>query len=223
MRRSVIVVLLKLILVGTTLPMFGEGNQPAQVTTTERVSFAAGGTIRIDHSYGDLNVEGWDRPEVEITVTKQSQNAAKHVEGVRIVTNRRSSTELTISTNRSGRRGVMIEYQIHAPRDSKLVIHHGTGSVFVSDVNGDIEATCGRGDILLMLRASGRYTFDAKSKLGTVSSDFDGTPRIRRYRLGERYVTANSESSRRIDLRMGFGGITIKAIPNEAYGAERVN
>jgi len=124
-----------------------------------------------------------------------------------------------ISTTRRKRKSsVAMEYQIHAPRNTKFVIHHGTGSVSVSDISGDIDATCGRGDIMLMLRDSGSYSIDAQNKLGIITSDFDGLPRLRRYRLGERYATANSPSSL-IHLRMGFGGVTIKAVPPEAYMA----
>ena len=43
-----------------TLPLFAQDatKQPPQVTTTEHVSFAPGGMVRITGSYGDLNVEG---------------------------------------------------------------------------------------------------------------------------------------------------------------------
>ena len=36
------------------------------------MNFLPGGTIRLDNSYGYLTVEGWDEPEVEITVTKST-------------------------------------------------------------------------------------------------------------------------------------------------------
>ena len=49
--------------------------------------------------------------------------------------------------------GVLIEYEIHVPRDSRLAIHHGTGLVTVEDVTGDIDASAGRGDIMLWLDA----------------------------------------------------------------------
>jgi hypothetical protein len=213
---------------GTASSVFGEDkkSQPAQVTTTEHASFAPGGHIRIDASYGNLNVEGWDRPEIEMTVVKsmpydyKPDDAAKHLEGVRIVAEAKSNTEMVISTTRRHRRGVSIEYQIHAPRSSNLVIHHGAGSVFVGDLLGDIEATCGRGDIVLMLRDSVAYLIDAKSKLGTVISDFEGNTHVNLYRLGERYATTNSSSARRIRLRIRFGGITITADPAEAFAPE---
>jgi hypothetical protein len=199
-------------------------------------------------------VEGWDQPEVEITLTKSMpydyklkhpDEAKKHLDSVQIATERKSDSELVISTTLPRRRSasfapnknfdplplflprktsadVRVEYEIHAPRDSKLVIHHGVGSVLVINMGGDIEATAGRGDIMLMLRDSGSYAIDAKSKFGAVTSDFDGATKLNRYRIGERYATASSPSPQQIQLRMGFGGITINAIPPEVYAAENV-
>src|SRR5258708_3401078 len=114
------------IAIGAMLPLLaGDGaKQPVQTTTSERVAFATGGLIRFDDSYGDLNVEGWDRPEVEIKVTKslsryyspkQRENAVRLLERVR-VTQQASGAELTISTLPSKHRGgVMVEYQVHVP------------------------------------------------------------------------------------------------------------
>jgi hypothetical protein len=103
------------------------------------------------------------------------------------------------------------------PRDSKLIIQHAKGSVFVIGLISDIEVECSRGDIQLMLRGDVEYSIDAAAKLGTVISDFEGTTTFKRYRLGEFFATAGAQRSARIDLRVGFGGITIKAVPPEAY------
>ncbi len=135
-------------------------------------------------------MEGWDQPEVEITVIKsmsydykpkRPDAAAERLNSIRVVTERKSTAELVISTIPTSRHGnwapflrptatgsVMAEYRIHVPRDSKLVIHHGTGFVSVNAVTGDIEASAGRGDIMLWLRP-GSYSIDAKTKLGNVS------------------------------------------------------
>jgi hypothetical protein len=203
------------VLLGLTLPLFG-----AETTSTERLNFAPGGTIRLDRSYGDLHVEGWDRPEVEVTVVKSMpfdfhvkhpEQAEQRLEAVRIVTERHSDTELTISTTPVSRHGgVMAEYEIHVPRDSRLVIHHGTGFVSVSGVAGDIEASAGRGDILLWL-PPGSYSIDAKSKAGKVSSEFEGAA-LNQYLFGQRFTSIKPPPSHRLHLRMGFGGITIMGI-----------
>ena len=106
----------------------------------------------------------------------------------------------------------MVEYQIHAPRESRLVIHHGGGYVFVGGVTGEIEATSRHGDIVLMLPGPGPYSIDAKSKFGYVSSDFLGDS-LSQYLVGQRFKGVSPPPSRRIYLRMGFGGITIVQAP----------
>ena len=233
-KKTLIVLFLSMLAV--TLPLFGadEFKQP-QVTNTERVDFAPGGTIRIDGSYGSLTVEGWDQPAVEITVTKalrfggsktQDQDQP-HLDSIKVVTSRTSPTELKISTTLASRHGtwpphfsskttngVGAEYEIHVPRDSRLQIHHGTGMVTVSGVTGDIEAKAGRGDIMLWL-PPGAYSIDAKIKAGIVSSDLTGTA-LNQYLTGERFTRVDQSPSHRLYLRMGFGGITIKEIVPES-------
>lgn len=217
-----------------SVALFSEevSRQADQVTTTETIEFAAGGTIRLNPTLGDLFVEGWDRPQVEITViksitlkgdAKHREKIVKWLDKVRITAEKRSATELNIATLLPSRAnyylpprssttsgGVSIEYQVHVPRDSKLFIHHGTGIVLVSSVLSDIEATGGRGDIMLWLPEAGTYAIDAKSRIGTVSSEFDGESHVQ-HLIGQRF-SAGTSSGHRIYLRMGFGGITIKRL-----------
>jgi hypothetical protein len=206
------------------LPLFGADLKPARVATTERVNFPPGGTIRINGSYGHLVLEAWDRPEVEITVTKSGTGS----DGVRVATKRDSDAELSITTELASRHGnwfpflpqtttgkVTTEYEIHVPRDSHLAIHNVVGYVFVNGVRGDIDASVSRGDILLMLRDSGTYSIDAKTKFGAVSSDFEGSV-LSRYLVGQKFARTLTPPSQHLYLRMGFGGITIKAVPPEA-------
>ena len=220
---------------GVMAPLRAEEFKQVQVASTERTNFAPGGLIRLDNSYGDVTVEGWDRPEVEITVIKsmpfdyapkRPELAAQHLELVGVAVERRSDTELAIGTNLPSRKkryagilpaktkgGVMLEYLIHVPRDSRLAIHHGSGSVTVSDVTGDIEARVGRGDIMLWLArgsfSQGLYSIDAKVKLGRVSSELDGAT-VSQYLIGEHFTRLNPPSpAHRLTLRVGFGGVTI--------------
>jgi hypothetical protein len=80
---------------------------------------------------------------------------------------------------RTTKGGVTIEYQIHLPRDSRLVIHHGGAYLLVSNVTGDVEATIGSGDIVLMLKGPDKYSIDAKTKLAKVVSDSGHSTRRR--------------------------------------------
>jgi hypothetical protein len=235
MTKKLAVIFFGLSVLGITLPLSADDGtrQPVQVTSTERINFAPGGTIRLNDSYGYLTVEGWDQPDVEITVTKatdddyetaQREQAEQRLKDVRVTVERRSDAELTISTILPSRRGffpplvsrksrndVTLDYVIRAPRDSQLVIHHDTGYVLVSNMTGDIEAANGRGDIVLMLPDSGLYSIDAKSKIGNISSDFAGATH-RQHLIGQRFAGSSPPPSHRISLRVGFGGITIKEV-----------
>jgi hypothetical protein len=223
---------------GVVVLLFGEGPaaQLARVTDTQRIDFAPGGTIRVDKSWGDLYIEGWDQPRVEITVTKTTSysdnlahlkvKTAPKLETIKVAGERRSDSEMAISTrwaprakrvppfSKGSKNGVHLEYAVHVPRDSRLIIDHHGGSVEVGNVTGEIDAANRDGDILLMLPAGGAYAIDARSKLGHIASDFEGKT-LSRYFAGQRFVGTNASGSRRIHLRTGFGGITILAIPPE--------
>ena len=203
--------------------------RPADVTNTQQVDFAPGGAIHLTAASSNLFVEAWDRPVVEITTTKSSRRA-RCLDEIRVVTERASATELAITTTLPPSNffarlfgltcGATVEQHVKAPRDSRLVIRHRAGYVMVSRMSGDIEASSRSGDIVLMLPDPGPYAIDAKSTFGGVSSDFAGTSHRKKF-LGGAFAGANAPSSRRIYLRIGFGGITIKEVPSnpEAYAA----
>jgi len=221
------------------VPLFGDENlkPTAQVSNTERIDFSPGGTIRIDRADGDLYVEGWDQPQVEMTIIKSlpyeheashPQRLGQQLEAVQVASERPSPSELIISMHAPARYGwlwhptspvdtshVKLEYQLHVPRDSKLVIDHGVGLVSVRGVTGDIHASCGRGDIVLWLPSTGTYSIDARSRLGKVYSDFPGDS-ISEFLVGQKFTNVNSTASQRLFLRAGYGGITLKPILAES-------
>jgi len=200
--------------------------QSVQVTTTDHVEFAAGGTIRLSGSMGQLDVEGWDRPEVEITVAKSTyrgntpkdrDEATQELNRVRVTAQRKSDGELLISTSYPSRKltrplrgktDLNLEYHIKVPRDSRLVIRHDSGDVRLYDLTGEIDATSRAGDMVLLLPESGRYSIDAKCSVGGVRSDFDGkhgTP----FLVGDRFHEETQAPASRVHLRVGIGGIQI--------------
>lgn len=209
--------------------------QSFEGTSTQRLPFAPGGTIRLNDSYGYLAVEGWDEPEVEITVIKstdrfywpsQKEQEQQRFERIRVVAERRSDKELVISTVPpppkrallvprpllpSARHGVTVDYRIHVPRNSRLEVHHDYGYVWVSDVTGDLDVRSHTGDMTVLLPDPGPYTIDAKTGLGSVSSDFVGNGRF--YLAANHFSYSGPAPSRRIYLRMGRGSIAIKNGP----------
>jgi hypothetical protein len=203
--------------------------QSFEATKTERVPFAPGGTVRVDKSYGYLTVEGWDEPAVEVAIIKatdsfyepsRQQRAEQPFEQIRVITERRSDRELAISTILSGRhrflpkaeRGVTIEYSIRVPRDSRLVVNHDNGYVWVSEMTGDLDVRCHTGDMIVVLPDQGPYAIDARTRLGSVSSDLTGKSmsRLSQFLIGSHFDRESQTPRRRIYLRMGRGSIEIK-------------
>ncbi|MGA3097660.1 MAG: hypothetical protein ABSF25_14490 [Bryobacteraceae bacterium] len=243
MTRKLAAILFGLSVMGAATPVFAGPEQSFEVTSTERVSFSPGGTIILNNSYGYLTVEGWDEPEVEITVTKstnrfyqpdQKEKAEMHFDEIRVAAERRSDKELAISTTlpvrhgfpasvlpsrrivvtmpKTSKRGVTVEYTVHVPRDSRVVVHQDNGYVWVSDVTGDISVDSHTGDMIVMLPDPGPYSIDARTRMGSVSSDFTGQGH-KQFLVGSQFVHATQAQSRRILLRMGRGNITIKSGP----------
>jgi len=212
-------------------------------TSSERVPFQPGGAIRVDNSYGYMTVEGWDEPEVEVTVNKSTdrfydaareEEVAPCLDRIRVAVERRSDKEVTISTTLPARHGlpysilpsrqivftmpkkttlgVTVEYTMHVPHDSRLVIHQDHGYVWVSDVAGDIEVDSHTGDMVVVLPGAGPYAIDARTRLGSVSSDLAGAGR-KQLLVGTQFLRAAEPAARKVYLRMGRGSITIKNGP----------
>jgi len=204
--------------------------QKVQISKTERIEFVMGGTLRLNNSTGELTVEGWDRPEVEITTVRSTtgeyspeERAAEERRLERIhVTAHRDGNELTITTDYPGRHvvpvllgstpGFSLEYRIKAPLNTKLVAEHGVGEVHVDDLTGDINVTACEGAITLHLPEDGRYSVQAKSNLGGVISDFADQERRRFWLIGHRMETPDSAGTHKLNLRIGSGDILILKI-----------
>jgi hypothetical protein len=191
------------------------------LTSTQSVNFRPGGSIRLDNSYGFVAVEGWDEPEVEITVTKTTNRyykpegkteATQRLDLVHVAVERHSETELSVTTTR-GSHGVSVDYRIRVPRDSRLVIHNRTGYVWVSEVTNDIEARSRTGDMTVSLTDPGSYSIDARSKLGSVTSDVSGKGG-HPWLTGSQLVHGDPAPVHRVYLRVGMGSIEILKSPS---------
>ena len=161
----------------------------AEVTTTQSLEFGAKGTIQIVDSFGTVKVEGWDKEEVELTVTKRTQkkyeprNIAKAIKGLgrfKVTMEPVDETSMMVihtaypswtpARMLRGKSNLDLDYLIKVPRQSALLIKHGIGEVEVTNVSGDIEATASIGEISLKLPEDQQYTVDARVRIGDVSS-----------------------------------------------------
>jgi hypothetical protein len=177
---------------------------------TQTVAFPAGGTVHVKNSAGELAVEGWDRPQVELTAIHTGQRAP--------LTMKRNGTEVLIEAATKHKWAESEkDYRIRMPRGAKLVVEHGTGEVHVADVAGDIHATVVRGEIVLTLPAEEKYAINASSVVGDIVSDYPGKAHRRPWIFAHRFEQGGG--THQLYLRVGFGDILIlKTIQPAAPG-----
>ncbi len=183
----------------------------AGVTSTETLPAAA--TIRFEDPRGELNIEGWDQPQIEVTIAKYG----RLLDRAQIKSDRRGD-EVVISTNipSHDRRDVSVIYNAKVPRDSKIVIDRGDGGVYVTGVAGDIDASVRYGQITLTVPENGTYAVDAHTKLGNVYSELDGSDK-RRHLFSHDFAGSAGSATHKLNLRVGYGDIVI----TKASGLER--
>jgi hypothetical protein len=204
-----------------------EPKQKVQVVHTEHADLPTGGLLRLKNSFGELTVEGWDRPDVEITTIKSTkteyaaqdrERVSGELEKVRVSVERQSEG-LVVTTDFPHHRGLPfaslwratdldLEYHIKVPVNANLAVDHGAGEVYVDNLVSDIHVTVRNGGITLLLPQEAAYNIDAKSDLGGVTAGSPGSDKRKPWLLGHQFVQRTAAAPS-LYLRAGFGDITI--------------
>jgi hypothetical protein len=207
------------------LLLASEPPTPKPVTNTDRLDFPKGGVLRVEGSIGELFVEGWDQPNMEITTVSSSENV--HVKATRqgnevVVTTALPHESMLPPHWPWADSNFDLEYHIKVPRDARLAVKHGVGEVYVDGLSGEIHATVRSGQITLRLPADGVYAIDARARLGDVESDFEGTERRGHLVFEHSLLHPASAPTQKLYLRTGFGDIVILKIRKPAPPAPLV-
>jgi hypothetical protein len=198
-----------------------------QQAKTERMDFPSGGLLRLNGFPGDLTIEGWDQPGIEITTTKTTKeeyDSSTREKGAAVLDQVRLRSErhgdelvLTLTVPRNGhfspplpgRTRFDLVSHIYVPHSARLAVDHGSGNLYVEDVAGNIEAAIRQGTILLRLPDQGQYDIDARSKWGSVTSDFPGQMRKTRWQVGHQFIGHPEGGAQKLNLRAGYGDIIV--------------
>jgi hypothetical protein len=206
-----------------------DARSKAESITRQSLEFSAKGVIQILDSFGSVEIEGWDKDEVELTFTKRTQKkyepkdiakAAKELERVKVSMELIDESKLLVINSTyapwsparlfGGKTNLELRYVIKVPRRSTLFIKHSIGEVHVTDVSGIIEATASIGEIKLQLPEEQSYAVDARARIGDVSSEFGAiTHRRGPLSVGAMLVGEPEAPTRRIFLRVGIGEIEV--------------
>ena len=198
--------------------------EKVEVDTTDSATVPAGGTLRLQGGLGDLNVETWDGPNIQIEVARfryaadSAEKAAfeKDLKAISVSVKQEGSNAVvtTAFPHRSfwvklikGKTDAGIEYRVRVPRGTNIAVDHGDGAVVVADTGGDIDVTAEHGDIVALLSPD-QYKIDARSQVGRVDSDYAGDYHHKRI-IGEIY-NAKADGAHHVHLRLKCGDITIQ-------------
>lgn len=200
--------------------------QNIQVSHTETFTLPAGGAVRLPRSFGELNIEGWNRPQVEITVVKTTKDfyppedkAAMAILDRVHVSAEIKDKDLLVTTGNPHRTfppkfpwdeaSIDLEYRIKVPMDAPLFVEHGLGEVHFYNITGDVHASVDNGGITLDLPSDSRYNVQARSDWGSVESDFGGKLHRRFWMTGHQFRARTEGATHQLVLQAGYGDILI--------------
>jgi hypothetical protein len=194
-------------------------------TQTARFDVKEAGTVHVENSFGEVNIQGWDRPQVEVRITRSTEHAysahdraaaQQRLDSVQVNT-KQDGNDLVITTvyparsvflhPLSRRSDIEIHYEINAPRASKLIIDHNNGGINIAGMHGAVHATVINGQITLLL-PPGPYAIDAQSHIGNIYSDFAGSSHSHCL-IGQTFTGEAPASAINLYLRARLGDIML--------------
>lgn len=209
-----------------SLAALAQSAQKVSVHTSEVVPFANGVSVHLKDTFGEVFVEGWERHEVEIKLTRRTQKSyaadaqasqQRRLEKIKLVTSKDAAGGLLIETKNLPflmKNNLELEYHVKVPQSILLKVKHSIGEVHITNVVGDIEATCRIGELVLHLPEKERYDVDARVKIGEVASDFGGQYN-RQKLLGAKLTDdTNRSEPHKLYLRVGIGEVSVKKMGN---------
>lgn len=210
-------------------PKQADTRQKIRTTETQKMTFEPSAALRLDNSIGQVKIEGWTRPDVEVTITKstkdeydsdKSAEGAKELEKVKTSFTRKGEeivlgTEYHHSSMPQPFRGgppIDILYEIKMPRDARVIVMQDSGDVQLSRLSGEINATVQHGSITVVVPGDSQYIVDAKSKFGTVTSNL-AKPDHGLFFFGEHLDYETPKTMHKLYLRAKSGDIVIVHSP----------
>jgi hypothetical protein len=178
------------------------------------------GTLVIDARVGDIQVEGWDEPRLEIAAekvvqAKDAQKAQTLYDRVQVALEGKDK-QVTLRTLYPPRRlwrpfhgesKLSVNFQIHMPYDANLVLKCVDGDVRVNGLAGRQEIHVIYGDVEINVPSIYRLrSLNARSFLGYVQSDLHGEDSAG---FGRKIVFWNSDGDQDISVRVRMGGVYV--------------
>ncbi len=180
--------LFALIAAGAVAPLPARANEFSQKSAYSARLFTAG-TLMIDTRMGDLRIDGWDRPRVEVEAekvvvagTEEKAKGLYEMVRIRLEGQDKQVRLSTIYPPRSLRRpfrgesNISVNFHIRMPYDANLTLHCVDGDVRIAGIAGSEQLFVHYGDVEIDVPDIYRVrSLEAHTWLGYVQSDLHGT------------------------------------------------
>lgn len=178
------------------------------------------GTLTIEARTGDLQVEGWDEPRLEIAAekvveAKDKQRAQPQYERLQVILEGQDK-QVLLRTLYPPRRPwrpfrdeskLSVNFRIHMPFDANLVLKCVDGDVRTTGLVGKQDIHVNYGDVEINVPSIYRLrSLDARAILGYVQSDLHGEDSAG---FGRKIVFWNSDGNQDIQVRVRMGGVYV--------------
>jgi hypothetical protein len=178
------------------------------------------GTLTIDTRMGNVQVEGWDEPRLEIEAEKvveagNQKKAEPLYDQVQVVLSGKDK-QVLLRTLYPARRlwrpfrdesKLSVNFRIHMPFDANLAMKCVDGDVRVTGLVGKQEISVNYGDVEINVPSIYRLrSLNARSILGYVQSDLHGEDSAG---WGRRIMFWNSSGDQDIKVRIRMGGVYV--------------
>lgn len=204
--------------IGSAAPAFGQGEFSRSSHYAARLF--SSGTLIVDARLGDIQIEGWDEPRVEIEAEKvvraNSQEKASALYDRIKIQIEGGDREVRLRTLYPSRRlwrpfrgesKLSVNFRIRMPYDANLTLHCVDGDVRVRGIAGQERLRVNFGDVEVNVPSVYRLrSLQARAWLGYVQSDLDGEESAG---LGQRLSFWNSHGEQDISVQVRMGGVYV--------------
>lgn len=149
MKTSTKLILFLLLL---AMPVFG---QDATRDFLKTLEVSPGTSFSLDHSFGDIEIFGWDQNKIEIKATirveARRESTAKEILDAIVINVNQSAQTVKVSTDypEKGWKNVSysVDYEIHIPANSPVSSESSFGNMTLTGLTGKLSATLKHGDL----------------------------------------------------------------------------
>lgn len=175
--------------------------------------------IALDFPVGEVTVEAWDNPqvnlEVKIACNKRTIRCEEKAKDVRLVYNtsgNRLRVEVKNWTKVSGGRGMHVIAKVNVPRNLPLWTDLGVGELNVQGTEGDLTVDLGVGEVHMTLPKEAIRSVDLDTGIGEASLTAEGQ-HYESAGLMARQLTWNKGTGNarvKVDCGVGEIGVSLK-------------